>query len=62
MINTAVSLVLQDFLSKYPEPEDAKKHVNEAAIAMQYLEDAVKKVRASREGKLIEKPVVPYYR
>jgi transitional endoplasmic reticulum ATPase len=62
VINTAVSLVLQDFLSKYPDPEDAKKHVNEAAISMQYLEDAVKKVRASREGKLIEKAPVPYYR
>lgn len=62
VINTAVSLVLQDFLSKYPDPEDAKKHVAESAISMQYLDDAVKKVRASREGKLIEKAPVPYYR
>jgi transitional endoplasmic reticulum ATPase len=62
VINTAVSLVLQDFLNKWPDPEDAKKHVAEAVISMQYLEDAVKKVRASREGKLIEKAPVPYYR
>ncbi|MDG6929031.1 MAG: CDC48 family AAA ATPase [Nitrososphaerota archaeon] len=62
VINTGVSLVLQEFLNKYPNPEDAKKHVNESAISMRYLEDAVKKVRASREGKLIEKAPVPYYR
>ncbi|MEM0075775.1 MAG: CDC48 family AAA ATPase [Conexivisphaerales archaeon] len=62
VMNTAVSLVLQEFLNKYPDPEDTKKHVNEAAITMQHLEDAVKKVRTSREGKLIEKAPVPYYR
>jgi transitional endoplasmic reticulum ATPase len=62
VINTAVSLVLQEFVSKYPEPEDTKKHMNEAVLTQKNLEDAVKKVRASREGKPLEKAPVPYYR
>jgi transitional endoplasmic reticulum ATPase len=62
VINTAVSLVLQEFVSKYPEPEDTKKHMTEAVLTQKNLEDAIKKVRASREGKPLEKAPVPYYR
>jgi transitional endoplasmic reticulum ATPase len=62
VINTAVSLVLQEFVSKYPEPEDTKKHMSEAVLTQKLLEDAIKKVRASREGKPLEKAPVPYYR
>ncbi len=62
VINTAVSLVLQEFVSKYPEPEDTKKHMSEAVLTQKNLEDAIKKVRASREGKPLEKAPVPYYR
>ena len=62
VINTAVSLVLQEFVSKYPEPDETRKHTNEAILSMKYLEEAVKKVRASREGKPLEKAPVPYYR
>jgi len=62
VINTAVSLVLQEFVAKYPDPEETRKHVNEAVLSMRFLEDAVKKVRASREGKPLEKAPVPYYR
>ena len=62
VINTAVSLVLQDFVAKYPEPEDTKKHVNEAVLTQKLLEESIKKVRASREGKPLEKAPVPYYR
>jgi transitional endoplasmic reticulum ATPase len=62
IVNTALSLVLQEFLSKYPTPELATKHVSEAVITMRHMENAVKRVRSSREGKLLEKPAVPYYR
>ncbi len=60
--NTAVSLVLHEYLSKYPTPEEAAKHVEEAKIYQRHFEDAVKKVRQQKEGKPGEKVTVPYYR
>jgi transitional endoplasmic reticulum ATPase len=62
LTNTAVSIVLQGFISKYPKPDDAKKHVDEAIVQMEHFADAIKKVRSSREGKPMEKVPVPYYR
>src|SRR5438094_4346458 len=62
IVNTAVSLVLQEFLSRYPKPEEAKKHADEAIVTAEHFQDAVKKVRSSREGKPMEKVTVPYYR
>ncbi len=62
LTNTAVSIVLQGFISKYPKPEDAKKHVDEAIVGMEHFTEAIKKVRSSREGKPMEKVPVPYYR
>ena len=62
LTNTAVSIVLQGFISKYPKPDDAKKHVDEAVVGMEHFADAIKKVRQSREGKPMEKGPVPYYR
>ncbi|MDG6964226.1 MAG: CDC48 family AAA ATPase [Nitrososphaerota archaeon] len=62
LTNTAVSIVLQGFISKYPKPDDAKKHVDEAVVGMEHFVDAIKKVRQSREGKPMEKVPVPYYR
>ena len=60
--NTAVSLVLHEYLSKYPTPEEAAKHVEEAKIYHRHFEEAVKKVRQQKEGKPGEKVTVPYYR
>jgi len=62
IVNTAVSLVLQAFVSKYPKPEDAKKHAEEAVVTAEHFQDAIKKVRSWREGKPMEKVAVPYYR
>jgi transitional endoplasmic reticulum ATPase len=62
LTNTAVSIVLQGFISKYPKPDDAKKHVDEAVVSMEHFAEAIKKVRSSREGKPMEKVPVPYYR
>src|SRR5437660_2316454 len=62
IVNTAVSLVLQEFLSRYPKPEEAKKHADEAIVTAEHFQDAVKKVRSSREGKPMEKVTVPYHR
>jgi transitional endoplasmic reticulum ATPase len=62
LTNTAVSIVLQGFITKYPKPDDAKKHVDEAIVNMEHFVEAIKKVRSSREGKPMEKVAVPYYR
>jgi transitional endoplasmic reticulum ATPase len=60
--NTAVSLVLHEYLAKYPTPEEAAKHASEAHILMRHFEEAVKKIKTQREGKPGEKVTVPYYR
>jgi transitional endoplasmic reticulum ATPase len=62
VVNTAVSLVLQEYVASFPRPEDAKKHATEAAVKMHHFEDAIRKVKTSREGKPVEKVAVPYYR
>ena len=60
--NTAVSLVLHEYLAKYPTPEEAAKHVSEAHVMMRHFEESVKKIKTQREGKPGEKVAVPYYR
>ncbi|MGC9189487.1 MAG: AAA family ATPase, partial [Conexivisphaera sp.] len=62
VVNTAVSIVLQEFIDKYPNPKDAKEHAEEAAVELRHIEEAIRRVRNSREGKTIEKQPVPYYR
>src|SRR6188472_240434 len=60
--NTAVSLVLHEYLQKYSNPEDAAKHATEAHVTMKHFEDAVKKIKTQRDSKSGEKVTVPYYR
>ena len=62
VVNTAVSLVLQEYLAAYPKPEDAKQHSSEATVTMKHFEDAIRKVKSSREGKPSERLAVSYYR
>jgi transitional endoplasmic reticulum ATPase len=62
VVNTAVSLVLQEYVAKFPKPEDAKKNATDAVVTMRHFEDAIRKVKSSREGKPVEKVAVPYYR
>ena len=51
VVNTAISLVLHEYLQKYPTPEEAAKHTSEAVVSSQYFEDAVKKIKKQRETK-----------
>lgn len=60
--NTAVSLVLHEYLAKYPTPEEAAKHAEEASVALRHFEEAIRKIRQQKEGKPGEKVTVPYYR
>ena len=54
VVNTAVSSVLQNFVSKY-NPEEAKEHIKEAIVTMNDFESAVRKVKTSRDGRPVEK-------
>ena len=47
--NTAISIVLHEYLQKYPTPEEAAKHASDAFVSMQHFEDAVKKIKTQRE-------------
>jgi transitional endoplasmic reticulum ATPase len=60
--NIAVSLVLHDYIQKYPSPEEALKHTSEARVFMRHFEDAVKNVRRQREMKPEEKMNLSHFR
>ena len=60
VVNTAISLVLHEYLQKYPTPEEAAKHTSDAVVSSQYFEDAVKKIKKQREtrpGEPVASPV-----
>jgi transitional endoplasmic reticulum ATPase len=59
--NTAVSLVLHEYLAKYSTPEEAAKHASEALISMQHFQEAVRRIRIQREMKPGEKTTMPQY-
>jgi transitional endoplasmic reticulum ATPase len=60
--NTAVSLVIHEFLDKYPDQKEAEKKAAEAKVTMRHFEEAVRKVKTQKELKIGEKLAVPYYR
>src|ERR671921_520533 len=62
IVNTAVSLVLHEYLAKYPTPEEAAKHASEAYVLMRHFEESVKKIRTQRERKPEETRALSYYR
>ena len=59
--NTAVSLVLHEYLAKYSTPEEAAKHASEALVSMRHFQEAVKKIRIQREMKSGEKVTMSLY-
>ncbi len=61
-VNTAISIVLQEYLKAHQNDEDYKKDLEKVFILQQHFDEAIKRVRASREGKVMEKAPVPYYR
>jgi transitional endoplasmic reticulum ATPase len=60
--NAAVSLVLHQYLAKYPTPEQASKHASEAGVTMQHFEEGVKRIRIQKEMKPEEKTSLSLYR
>ncbi|MGD8637457.1 MAG: AAA family ATPase, partial [Nitrosopumilaceae archaeon] len=60
--NTAVSLVIHEFLDKHPDVKDVEKSSDNAKVTMKHFEEAVKKVREQKDLKMGEKLVASYYR
>jgi transitional endoplasmic reticulum ATPase len=60
--NTAVSLVIHEYLDSHPDVKDIEKTTIDAKVAMKHFEEAVKKVREQKDLKLGEKLVASYYR
>ncbi|MCH8914274.1 MAG: CDC48 family AAA ATPase [Thaumarchaeota archaeon] len=60
--NTAVSLVIHEFLDKHPDVKDVDKQSIDAKVSMEHFEKSVKKVRDQKDIKLGEKLVATYYR
>src|SRR5215467_6780963 len=59
--NSAVSVVLHEYLAKYSTPEEAAKHASEALVSIRHFQEAVKKIRIQREMKPGEKVTMPLY-
>jgi transitional endoplasmic reticulum ATPase len=62
LVNTALSIVLQAYIAKYPRPDDAKKHLDEPIVTYEHFQEAAKKVKSSRESNPMDKVSVPFYR
>ena len=60
--NTAVSLVIHEFLDTHPEVKEAEKASEGAKVTMKHFEEAVKKVREQKDLKIGQKVVASYYR
>ena len=60
--NTAVSLVIHEFLDSHPDVKDIEKKDVDAKVTMKHFEEAVKKVREQKDLKIGEKLVASYYR
>ncbi|NWJ29306.1 CDC48 family AAA ATPase [Marine Group I thaumarchaeote] len=60
--NTAVSLVIHEYLDKNPDVKDVEKQSIDVKVTMEHFERSVKKVREQKELKLGEKLVASYYR
>ena len=60
--NTAVSIVIHEFLDANPEIKEVEKSVAGAKVTMKHFEQAVKKVREQKDLKLGQKIVASYYR
>jgi len=52
LCNTAAMIAIQEHLSKYKTPEEAKKHAEELKIGWEHFQKAMKKVGPSLKGRL----------
>ena len=60
--NTAVSLVIHEYLDSHPDAKTIEDSSKEARVTMKHFEEAVKKVREQKDLKVGQKVVASYYR
>ncbi len=60
--NTAVSLVIHEFLDSHPDVKDIEKKDVDVKVTMKHFEEAVKKVREQKDLRIGDKLVASYYR
>src|SRR5213594_303802 len=60
--NTAASLLIHEFIEKFPDPKEAERQVGNAKVTMKHFEEALRKVRTQKDLKVGEKVAVSYYR
>jgi transitional endoplasmic reticulum ATPase len=60
--NTAASIVINEFIDKYPDPKEAEKQADIAKVTMKHFEEAIKKVRAQKDLKIGQKLSVSHFR
>ena len=60
--NTAVSLVIHEYLDKHPNVKEVEKSSVAAKVTMKHFEEAVKRVRDQKDLKIGQKVVASYYR
>ena len=58
--NTAVSLVIHEYLDMHPDVKAVEKESAKARVTMRNFEDAVKKAREQKDLKMKQKVVTPY--
>jgi len=60
--NTAVSLVIHEFLDAHPDVKEVEKSASDTKVTMKHFEDATKKIRDQKDLKIGQKLVASYYR
>ena len=60
--NTAVSLVIHEFLDAHPDVKEVEKSSGDTKVTMKHYEDATKKIRDQKDLKIGQKLVASYYR
>ena len=60
--NTAVSLVIHEFLDAHPDAKEVEKSSSDTKVTMKHFEDAMKKIRDQKDLKIGQKLVASYYR
>lgn len=60
--NTAVSLVIHEYLDNHPDAKEVEASSKEARVTMKHFEEAAKKVREQKDLKIGQKVVASYYR
>ena len=60
--NTAVSLVIHEFLDAHPDVKEVEKSSKDTKVTMKHFEEAMKKIRDQKDLKIGQKLVASYYR